>query len=351
MPSLNRVVDTLTQMSDPTPEFDAGVCLNERHHHAGRCTVCADVCPLSAITMQVGPQIDPAICQSCGVCVAACPTGALRGRRSEIDLWREARRAAQNGSAALVCKAVGAGQFAATRIPCFGALAPEFYIALAAVGLYEAQLYTADCAQCPLQGCLEQGQHAVEAARHVLDQMGRAIDIVLRRDAPPPAETARSGMSRRGFLRTFLKPSEDAAAAEDALDELGAAGISWRRALLLDALLRTAIPPDAELPTEPGSWGTLRVNETCIGCKMCAQFCPTGALAATDDAQETVTIWFSAARCTACGLCVRACFRRSIEPVERVALRALAEGGFVALRQAQPPLNSLRAGAKARQRA
>jgi len=42
------------------------------------CTVCAEVCPVSAITFEKGKaQIDAGTCIACGVCVDECPTKAI----------------------------------------------------------------------------------------------------------------------------------------------------------------------------------------------------------------------------------------------------------------------------------
>jgi formate hydrogenlyase subunit 6/NADH:ubiquinone oxidoreductase subunit I len=75
---------------------------------------------------------------------------------------------------------------------------------------------------------------------------------------------------------------------------------------------------------------------------MCAQFCPTQALAATEDEAGTVTLWFDAARCTACGLCVRACFKHALALTPSVPLAAVANSDYVVLWQGQPPVNPLK---------
>ncbi|MBZ0290911.1 MAG: 4Fe-4S binding protein [Anaerolineae bacterium] len=349
MPSLSEVADALAQFGDLTPKINADLCLNQRHRYAGQCTACADVCPLAAITLDVTPQIDPGVCQACGACAAACPVGALYSRQSPLEIVREARKTAHNGTIHFACKAAGSERIAATRIPCCGALAPELYIALAAAGIHDIQLYTADCATCALHDCLALSQHFLETAQCLLAQLNLTIHVTYRLDSPPPAESPRSAVSRRRFLTTFFQSSS---AAEDVLDDLTAAGLPWRRVLLIDALMRVTLPADATASTETGLWGSLRVSETCIGCEMCAQFCPTGALAITTDAQDEVTVWFNAARCTACGLCTRVCFKHSIHFGSHVALPALVEGTFEALWQGQPGVNALNAGAvrKARPR-
>lgn len=54
-----------------------------------RCSICGDVCCYDAIAAPKGqlPAIDPLLCFQCGLCVSACPSGALSFRpRSEVTL-------------------------------------------------------------------------------------------------------------------------------------------------------------------------------------------------------------------------------------------------------------------------
>jgi heterodisulfide reductase subunit A len=46
------------------------------------CRICNDLCPFFAITFhedRMVTEINPALCQGCGTCVAACPAGAISG--------------------------------------------------------------------------------------------------------------------------------------------------------------------------------------------------------------------------------------------------------------------------------
>jgi ferredoxin-type protein NapG len=50
----------------------------------GGCTLCADVCPYEAISLddKKRPVVDPARCNGCGLCEYQCPGAALRSYRS-----------------------------------------------------------------------------------------------------------------------------------------------------------------------------------------------------------------------------------------------------------------------------
>ena len=41
------------------------------------CSICVDVCPRNAITINKIAEINPSLCTGCSICVNECPTGAL----------------------------------------------------------------------------------------------------------------------------------------------------------------------------------------------------------------------------------------------------------------------------------
>ncbi len=222
-------------------------------------------------------------------------------------------------------------------------LPPEFFIALAMAGARHIRVYTADCAACSYQADLDQVRQVIATAHELLDTIGRSFTVEHEVGLPPKNPSRETGgISRRNLFRTLLKPETRDAAQRDYVDDLLVAGVGMRRALLLDALSRTSISETTMLPTRHGNWGAVSASEKCIGCQMCTQFCPTRALASTEADDGTVTLWFDTARCTACGLCVRSCFKKALVFEDEVSLVKLATSDYKPLWQGQPAQNPLK---------
>lgn len=352
MPStLSTLAEMLARFSDRTPHLNEESCLNYLHNHAGKCTACADICPVNAVTLAPWPQFDTNGCLACDACAAVCPASALSGQRSPLDVWREAFQQVQHEpTVRLVCRAAGPGQYDAVRISCASSLSVEFYIGLALEGVGEVLIYTADCETCPLQESLVQAQRAIAAAREFLGRLDMDLSVMQEIGRPPlvQAEAASSAVSRRQFLSTLWKPGASHATSASSVDKLAATGVGWRRALLLDALLRHISADSAiEMPGQPGLWAIYSVSDQCVGCQMCAEFCPTHALVASvGEDQSEVTLWFSAARCVACGLCERVCFKHAVSMDETIPLSALMSGEYAPVWHGQSPANPLKARMK-----
>ncbi|MBK8019876.1 MAG: 4Fe-4S binding protein [Chloroflexi bacterium] len=346
-PGINDIADFLKKVSDSTPTLRAERCVNHRHQHAGQCTACASACPVSAITLTPIPAIDAGACLACGACVAVCPSDALEGVRSLVEMWRKAlETAGSHENTALVCRAIGQGNFDAARIPCAGALPAEFFVALALAGIDRVTLHVADCGECPALGTLAQAHQSISDASDLLTKVERMLSVEWTSETPPPQRPKQAGVTRRGLFSALRNPAALANQhGDDHLEELTTAGIGSRRALLLDALGRVDdIDPAAALQLYEDHWGAVTADASrCIGCQMCAQFCPTEALSATvDDRSGVVTLWFDAARCTACGLCLRVCFKEALHFEPGIPLVDLANSEYRPIWEGLPPVNPLK---------
>ena len=79
-----------------------------------------------------------------------------------------------------------------------------------------------------------------------------------------------------------------------------------RREALLDALFEMGEPCGETVPTR--IWGHAVIDpELCTGCRMCAAFCPTGALFKYRDADGSTGVEHSPGDCVKCLCCVDVC--------------------------------------------
>lgn len=341
MPStLDILVNALKDISNHTPAFDGSRCINLRHSQAGQCTICADICPMAAVTLDPAPQFDPGVCLGCDACTAACPTSALRGRLSPLEILHDACQSAQQGRVTLACQAVSTRDDAATRITCISALTVEFYVGLALSSIDHITIYSADCADCPLQFTLSQIPDAITGAEQVLSCLGLSLDVKQQVGRPPVNTAPSAGVSRREFFTRLVKKQ---ISSDIEKLQMWADAVGWRHALVLANLFQNhAAIEGVALPVQAGQWGAVTLDARCIGCQMCASFCPTGALATTvEESDGTVTISFCAARCTACGLCKKVCFKHAVAINNTVDLIAIAACKYVSLWNGTPALNPL----------
>jgi formate hydrogenlyase subunit 6/NADH:ubiquinone oxidoreductase subunit I len=101
--------------------------------------------------------------------------------------------------------------------------------------------------------------------------------------------------------------------------------VPTRRDRVLDALSVFGKPSDRELETR--LMGTMLIDTCkCVSCRMCAVFCPTGAIRKFDDADGTVGILHTPADCIKCESCKDICPGEAIEILPSVSTGDIFEG-------------------------
>jgi ferredoxin len=109
-----------------------------------------------------------------------------------------------------------------------------------------------------------------------------------------------------------------------------------RRERLLDRLDHLGRPQVEFLDTR--LWGHMRYDEdACDSCRMCATFCPTGAICKFDDPDGTMGIEHYPADCVQCRLCQDICPTGAITLESKVPVKELVEGVIERL-EMKPPL-------------
>jgi len=311
---------------DPPIHVEADRCLRARSPRS-TCRRCQEVCPAQAIHLEGREvRIEGDACLGCGLCLTACPTGvfSLPGL-SWADLLA---RAAAADRLSVGC--AYASSSADVTLPCLGLLNDDLLLALAARGVTDLALHTADCEACPIGagGVIEAG---VARAR---ERWSGAPRVTWERSP------RRGSGDPRAALSALASPLETLVDRRGFFRLLGAqAGRAVGRQLA--QALPQEPPPSQGRPVRPTTTRSVllqalgerqdgvafpryTIGPACDDCQdadsLCVRFCPTGAMR-REPAEGGARIVFQPALCVGCDLCVDLC------PQEAVQREGLEAGG------------------------
>ncbi|MFQ9179529.1 MAG: ferredoxin family protein [Eggerthella lenta] len=130
---------------------------------------------------------------------------------------------------------------------------------------------------------------------------------------------------RRGNERMAVSPAVPGAAAPVALPRVMKDGtlphfVPDRREALLDNLAQLGQPVLPSVATR--LWGCVVIDgRACSSCRMCAAFCPTGAIRKFDNDDGTLGVYHYPGECVKCGSCRDVCPENAIELLDEVRPR------------------------------
>lgn len=298
--------------------YQAEICA---HHSFGQtgCTRCLEVCGAAAI--QSGGQkieVNPYLCQGCGSCTLACPTGALSFIEPQRDGLLAALRqlAADKGDQAgplLVSNQAPSGPGAPSPdlvVEPLSAFGEELWIAALALGFSQLILQANRPLEALSQALLDE---KLADMRRMLPALGLADSAVVLNESAQavPELPERAGdvwQTRAGF--------------EAALQLAGPA--QTKRDLLnvgLEALSANGGARPAVELASVAALGEIRIDpQRCTLCSSCAKLCPTGAIDYSEREQAgTARLSFLEALCVQCGICASGCPEQAIELAPRLA--------------------------------
>ena len=358
----------------PSPQFGGQLvsvqveqCLNARHKDAG-CRRCAEACPTQAITLAnqddrsrpgpLLPQLDPEQCVRCGLCLHHCPTDVFTQPNPPETKLGQTLANLPEASLGLVCPQQPNPAMTAAPVTvvvrhqrCLASLSISQLIDFSQNGQRPIWLDDTPCAECPIGQLQPIMAQTAAATRRLFQAFGRppAIYTPLAQpdrleDEPrvqPLIEGDQPKLSRRGLLGSLGQLTHQAATLATTGDAAGppTSGprpVSQRlpyhlppsRQRLRRQLAHLGTPAAASLETTGLPLTNVTIAaQACSACRLCARFCPTGALHFVADA-ESFGLSFDPALCLDCGICAVACpenavnFSSHLSPAALVADKA-----------------------------
>lgn len=380
-------------------------CAKVRNRNVA-CLKCAAACTSGCISLLDGELvIDADRCVGCGTCATVCPTCALESHDpSDSELLRACLKGVRDKEAVIVCEQLrraADGCLDESRVAgvvCLGRVDESLISGLVSRGVKKVRLACGDCARCQQAHGLETAELVAGTSRTLLAAWGsdalievgegvpacalpegvereassdavKAYFTVLRGNEPVmgarerlgiqegivhgdglPDSGAVNGMPVRSRKRGGGLPLRDRSLLSVMEDGTLPHFLPDRREKLLANLSALGNPEVKSLSTR--LWGCVVIDgRKCSSCRMCATFCPTGALRKFDHDDGTFGIDHCPADCVKCGSCRDVCKEEAIVLLDEVDPSSLIEGSVhhylmsprpVQLGNAQQILNTMR---------
>ena len=294
-------------------------CAKVRNRNV-ECLKCAAACTSGCISVVDGElTIDATKCVGCGTCATVCPTCALEPLNpNDAELASECLHAVQGHSVYITCSRVDAacGQLLdaakAAHVVCLGRVEEALTCGLAASGVSDIVLVCGDCGQCAQKYGRSTAEMVIESSNGLLEAWKSPARVRLVHEVP--AEVLAEGATQQQAAEAYAAYFSQECACEPAplaevpevpeitgftpalkrgkdLDKrLRANGLAHvmkdgtlphfipnRRERLLDSLASMGEPENK--PITSRLWGVVVIDGMkCSSCRMCATFCPTGAI-------------------------------------------------------------------------
>lgn len=300
-------------------------CLHKRDKLSD-CAACFDICPVAAIVPGQPPSLQQDVCINCRACLPVCPVQAYQAADEIAPLLKQALRL-KGKRLELICAphpqvetGLPTAHAALISRGCLAGLGSGTYLALLALGLSEVILRTDACADCPLGALHEQIEQQVTAVQQRathwpengrIHTSGPLPNSQLVRRTARPATTP--PLSRRELFG--LKP-ERPTPLPDWLQDDEAGRPATNHRLTTAALINLGPPDPAQPPPDLSGLGLAAVSvnaDRCTASGVCARACPTNALHFVEDKQGAFRLSLAPLNCIGCELCAHVCMPDAIK--------------------------------------
>lgn len=332
------------------------------------CTLCADACPVGAISIsEEGAAIEGG-CTDCGVCISACPNGAIDIKvRDDKEISGEIRSKVNAlGMKTFRISCRHGDETADLVVPCLSRLTENLLLEPVKAGVTSVEILRPLCEKCPGKKASPHLKRVVKQSRNLYEMLGvgaENLPVVAvefrenRKSEPQAPNSGQRYISRREIFSSFRNKAIEVAADavpntdnndngdKESFNEViyKKAG-NVKRAMLLETIreIGSGFPgQDAglrpmqglkkvEVPTLDCIITELEVGSNCTACGVCVALCPTGAIT-QKWTEGHYSLSYRPALCTNCGVCVAVCMPGAIRMKETASLDLLLSGGEIKL--------------------
>lgn len=374
-----NIIGVLPAMDSTAIHVRQERCAKVRNRNV-QCLKCAAACTSGCISLVDDKLvIDAAKCVGCGTCATVCPTCALEARNpTDAQLLETCKEARRGKDVVIVCEQARRAlegvldESRVARVVCLGRVEESLVCSLVAEGVSRVRLLCGRCEHCEQKLGLQTARMVADSATSLLSAWGSDAQVKVCEDAPagvllegksadeaieamdayfseergnepirPNALTSEELLAENeqvewqpdllpAEVRPYFAPLQSAPEVNDSLVRVMKDGtlphfIPDRRERMLDALAQIGEPTQKIIKSR--LVGCVVINGgKCSSCRMCATFCPTGAIRKFDNKDGTFGVLHFPADCVKCGSCRDICKEQAILILDDVPANFMLQG-------------------------